>query len=116
MEAKLFILVRNDIPLPNQCVQACHVTERWTYLNETHDNSSGGEGYGTTVVLSVPDAIILSQWMRKMLQKSIDYEMFREPNLGNEVTAIACLTDTNIFSDLPMWPVKEKDVYIGEPF
>jgi len=32
--------------------------------------------------------------------KSIKYEVFKEPDIGNQTTALAAVTDTKIFSKL----------------
>jgi len=38
-----------------------------------------------------------------MNKKNMKWTGFREPDLGNQMTAIACLTDSNMFSGLKLW-------------
>lgn len=98
---KLYILVRNDIPLGDQACQACHVNEVW---GATMGSLSRINGIGTTVLLSVESEGHLALWKRKIDQSVNMHCEFREPDMSNEITAIACLTDDNIFDGLPMWP------------
>jgi hypothetical protein len=35
--------------------------------------------------------------------KGLQYAEFREPDIGNQLTAIACLTDNGIFKKLKLW-------------
>lgn len=38
-----------------------------------------------------------------MEKKNMKWTGFREPDIDNQLTAIACLTDTNMFSSLKLW-------------
>jgi len=40
--------------------------------------------------------------MEKLEYKDIKFSAFREPDIGNEITAIACLCDGKIFSNLKL--------------
>lgn len=99
---KLYILVRNDIPVPDQAVQACHAAEMWAKFDQ------GDFRDGATVLLSISGTAI-GIWQRKLAQKCLSHCHFQEPDLGNIVTVIACHTDTNIFSGLPLWTGKSKE-------
>lgn len=108
---KLFILVRNDIPIPDQMAQACHAAEIWatSSCNDFKAKTERERGRsGTTVVLSV-EGYRLSTWQRKLEQLCAAYIAVQEPDMDNLTTAIACLTDTNIFSGLPLWTGKLKE-------
>lgn len=107
-QPKLYILVRNDIPVPDQMAQACHAAEVHgiTYANKPWPWGKR-HGLTTTVVVSVPSAQQLEVWYRKINQACLDHIEFCEPDMNNQVTAIACRTDSNIFSGLPLW--------VGEP-
>lgn len=75
-------MVRTDLPLPQQLVQAAHAAFE-----------AGLQG------LQVPNLVLCSAQNEQELFKQIDYLMrhnvshivFREPDIGNEVTAIAAL-------------------------
>lgn len=110
---KLFILVRTDIPVPDQMAQACHAAEIWAL--SSCNNSKTVRDYGRKgiiVVLSV-EGYRLGTWQRKLEQKCLHYISVQEPDMDNLTTAIAYYTDTNIFSGLPLWTgiPKEDKVY-----
>jgi len=44
----------------------------------------------------------LVNWTKKLDWKGLNWVGFREPDIGNQLTAIACLTDTNVFSKLKL--------------
>jgi hypothetical protein len=45
----------------------------------------------------------LMNWILKVETKGLKWAEFREPDIGNQMTAIACLTDTNVFSKLKLY-------------
>lgn len=55
---------------------------------------------GTLVYLGVKNQIQLENWIHKLTCNGVDYSEFREPDIGNEVTAIATLGQDNIFKGL----------------
>lgn len=102
---KLFVIVRADMAVANQAVQAGHAVAEWCKrwhktmeVERLWDNQ-------TLVYLSVKDWPHLELWIRKIELKSLDFVRFMEPDFGirGETTAIACLTDSNIFDKLPLW-------------
>ena len=108
-QEKLYILIRSDIPVPDQITQACHAAEIWALSACNpfpNDRKHGREG--VTVVLSVEE-YRLGTWQRKLEQKCLSYIAVQEPDMDNLTTAIACFTDTNIFSGLPLWTGKPKE-------
>ena len=96
--AKLYILVRSDIPVPDQAVQISHATELWAKTISMH----GLFRKGATVLVSISGNSV-DTWIRKIHQKCLSFCYFQEPDMDNIITAIACHTDTNIFSSLPIW-------------
>lgn len=108
MQAKLFILIRVDIPIADQAIQAGHAVGEWCKMWTNPGNDLRWYN-GTLVYLSVKDLPHLVFWQRKIEQRNLfnDYFVFCEPDMQGQMTAIACFTDTNIFDDLPLWGSKE---------
>jgi hypothetical protein len=48
----------------------------------------------------VKDEEELKFWGEKLTRKGIPWEGFREPDIGNELTAIACYSDGKMFAKL----------------
>jgi hypothetical protein len=44
----------------------------------------------------------------KLDRRDITYAEFKEPDIGNELTAIACATDSKIFSNLKLMGCKNE--------
>jgi len=113
-QSKLYILVRSDIPVPDQAAQMCHAAEVHgiRYANES---GPWGKSFGltTTVLLSVDNEAQLNVWIRKIDQRGYGYKVveIKEPDMGNQLTAIAYRTDSNIFSGLSLWTGERK----GDP-
>lgn len=86
---KLYILVRKDISKSQQAVQAGHaVAEYLLRVPNTHwDN-------GTLIYLGVKNERELIEWGNKLSS----WIGFREPDIGNQLTAIA--TEENLFKNM----------------
>lgn len=86
---KLVTVTRTDIPEGYQAVQSTHaaidfVFEHPTRAGPWHKNSN------TLVMLTVEDTRGLLRLIKKCDYLSIAYTVFREPDIGNQITAI-CL-------------------------
>lgn len=108
-QAKLYILVRNDLPVPVQFVQAAHVIESWSIGARTLLRLNNYHKPTTFALLSVRNEAELRVWLRKIEQKNITVTYFCEPDIGNQMTSLCAYTDTNIFSGLPLWTEKAKE-------
>ena len=88
-EEKLYILVRRDLHHSARAVQACHALSvmmlrhrsdpavyRWAHERKT------------LVLLGVNDEDDLSRWEDELRARGIICEHFREPDIGNEKTAL----------------------------
>lgn len=84
----------------NQVVQACHVSAEWVIEHYEYNVTDWDK---TMVVVTVPDFPHLVFWQRKLGLKSLECSVFHEPDMQDQMTAIACLTDSNIFDSLPLW-------------
>jgi len=89
-------LSRKDLKKSSTAVQSGHaVAEFLLYGPDTEwDN-------GTLVYLGVRNLDELNNWCSKLSEKKIEWVGFKEPDLNNELTAIAVvLKDRDFFSEL----------------
>jgi hypothetical protein len=45
----------------------------------------------------------LMYWTFKLDKRNMKWTGFKEPDMNNQMTAIACLTDSNVFDKLKLW-------------
>lgn len=95
---KMYVLVRSDLNTVYSCVQGGHALAQFSLqfrdIFETWNNR-------TIVYLKVRNEDALKFYVSKLKNKQIDYSVFHEPDLHNQMTAIACYCDGKIFSNLP---------------
>lgn len=94
--SKLYVLVRKDLPSSYRAVQAGHAVAKWLlYDNKTWRNS-------TLIYLEVKNEAVLKEWIIKLKKEGLPCVYFREPDINNQVTAVATTAgnDTSIFSDM----------------
>ena len=96
---KLYILVRKDLSISYRSVQAGHAVAEWLLqhgqLKEWENN--------TLIYLDVENEQELNLWTQRLDRRDIQWTGFREPDIGFQMTAIACLTDSKIFSNLKLF-------------
>ena len=92
---KLYVLLREDLNPTYGAVQAGHaVTEFLLRGPRTEWNN------GTLVYLGMKNEEELIAWGERLSIKGLEWAGFREPDIGNELTAIACVTDGKVFANL----------------
>jgi len=93
---KMYVLVRKDLPKTYQSVQAGHALAEHllgrTFLS--------GWDNGTLIYLGVRNEDELLQWGEKLDSIGKKWTGFREPDIGNEMTAIATVDDGQIFREM----------------
>lgn len=82
MDRKLYVVVRSDLSHGQQAVQACHAIRAFTQ-EHPEDRSD------TIVLLAVPDEDSLCSVFRDAERLGADVEIFREPDIGDQATAVA---------------------------
>ena len=94
---KLYTLIRKDLPTSYQAVQAGHAVAEYLLKHKTEwDN-------GTIIYLGIKDEKELEKWEYLLGLKDIKYETFIEPDIGNQKTALTCITsDFGIFKRLSL--------------
>lgn len=97
MNEKLYVLVRRDLPLSQQVVQACHAVAEWSLFGPDSDWDNG-----TLIVLGVSSERQLKSWMDRLTSESIPFNVFSEPDIGDHLTALAVAHTGEIFSRLSL--------------
>lgn len=92
---KMYVLVRKDLPKTYQAVQAGHALAEYILGQPflSWDN-------GTLIYLGVKDEAELTKWGDKLDIAGKNWAGFQEPDIGNELTAIAVEDDSNLFKGM----------------
>ena len=93
---KLFVIVRKDLSTSQQAVQAGHAVAAFLLRGQFFRRWQNE----TLIYLGVKGLIQLENLKRKLDFAEIKYTEFREPDLNNEVTAIASEQQSKIFERL----------------
>ena len=101
---KLRVITRRDLSLGYQATQACHAAidfqhEYQREATEWHTSSN------YLAILTVKDEEELIDILVKVSLRGIKYTIFREPDLNNEITAVALEASNDsrkITSSLPL--------------
>ena len=92
---KLYVVVRKDLSESQRAVQAGHAVAEFL-LRGPNSNWSNG----TLVYLGVKGLRQLENLKFKLDRRDISYVEFREPDIGNETTAIATDRQCEFFEKL----------------
>lgn len=85
---KLYVIVRGDIPPGLQIAQSCHVCFEFQ-KNHIELTKLWNEESNYIVILSCKDEEAINKLIHKAERKNIRFSIFREPDLDNQITAIA---------------------------
>jgi len=115
---KLYVLVRSDISKSQQAVQSCHAVAALMGRELWDTDQCGDEiwprqvdGWSTLeghiVILKAKNEDMLKSWMDKVDKITLyDCTVFHEPDLNNEMTALAVIDHderlTDLFDKLPL--------------
>lgn len=88
MDCKLYILTHSDLPLKYQVPQSNHAAMEFaaqypTEFSEWHKKSN------SIIILNCQSERKLIEFSQKLRDKNIKFSEFREPDIGDELTAIA---------------------------
>lgn len=81
----MYVVVRRDLPLANQAVQACHAVLESTRAMPLPRDAE----HPHLVLCQVPNQAHLLKCQDHLSKSGIAHTVFREPDIGNELTAIA---------------------------
>lgn len=91
---KLFVLIRNDMPIAYQGVQAGHAVAKFML---DHPGKWNNE---ILVYLNVSNEKMLKLWKYKFENKFFDFSCFHEPDLNNEMTALSVMCSDSLVAKL----------------
>lgn len=91
---KLYVVVRNDLSQSQKSVQAGHAIAEFLLHRQTEWKN------GILIILKVDNKQELEKLIYKLNRKNINWVGFREPDIGNEITAIASDQSCRLFSKL----------------
>ena len=89
---KMYVLVRKDLSKSQQAVQGGHAVAEYLLNVQNHDWKNG-----TLVYLAVRNETDLISWEGILNNKNIDYAVFKEPDIGNQLTALSVVSDGELF-------------------
>lgn len=95
MSKRLYVIVRKDLSKSYRAVQAGHAVAEWLLHDRTWNNE-------TLIYLGVRDEKELSRWVNKLNFRNIKWVGFNEPDINNELTAIATVCNDGIFNKLKL--------------
>lgn len=103
MHQKLYIVVKDWLTPAQKTVQACHAVEAWALDDKFFcvHAKHGDVPVHTKVLLEVSDQDFEKLKLR-LTMRSEFFTVFKEPDLDNRETALACPTDSNVFGGYKM--------------
>lgn len=90
---RLYVLISNKLDLVYGCVQGGHAVAQWLL---DHPNQSWNNSYLIYVSADI------DKWKERLDILSLDYTEFKEPDLNNQITALAVLNNEKIFKKLKL--------------
>jgi len=94
---KLYVIVRNDLSRSQRTVQAIHASAEFLLKEDVYNWDNG-----TVVCLKVKDEEELLHIENKIKAMQRPYRTFREPDTGNDMTALALIGENNLFRNLTL--------------
>jgi len=91
---KLYVLIRKDLNHSQRAVQAGHAVAE--YLLKGSDDWKNS----TLVYLGVKGEHQLRTWMNKLSRLDIKCVPWREPDMNNQITAIATTAESELFKNV----------------
>ena len=100
MKQKMYVLVRKDLDEYGKSykyVQAGHAVAEYllSYPDTQWQN-------GTLIYLGVRDEFELVSWVHKLQRNNIKCKPFKELDLDNKITALACVSTGELFKRLKL--------------
>ena len=95
MSKKLYVLIRKDLPTSYIAVQAGHAVAEWLLHDQRWQNE-------TLIYLGVENEQELLHWKDKLDFKGMNYIEFKEPDIKNQLTAIATLGNDKVFKNIKL--------------
>lgn len=80
----MYVLVRKDLSQAQQAVQSAHAA-----IESSRNYLAPGEEHPSVIICSVKSEQKLLMCADEFKEKGIDFQIFREPDLHNQATALA---------------------------
>jgi len=93
---RLYVIIRKDLSAAQQAVQAGHAIEEWMRDWYPQNKSDG------TLIYLVAELEEMHDLMSHLCEEGYEVSAFYEPDIGNQMTAIACLATKGTFKNLEM--------------
>lgn len=97
---RIYTLTRKDLSPGQKAVQSGHSIAQ--YLIDHNPHQSGLWSNGSIINLELGSEKSLKKWIRKLEGLKIPFSIFREPDIGHEITSIAILHKGDIFKGIPL--------------
>lgn len=95
---KLYVLVRKDLDSTYRAVQGAHAIVEYSLKGDQELYKAWNNS--TVVFLGVKNEDALMLWEAKLMDRQKPYACFHEPDLHDQLTAIACIDSGEIFRKL----------------
>ncbi len=92
---KMYVVVRKDLSKSQQAVQGGHALAEHVLLNRDLEWNNG-----ILVYLGVRNETELAELTKRLEDEGIHHTGFREPDIGNQMTAIASLGNNRHFETM----------------
>lgn len=93
MQKRLYVLINQKLNPIYGCVQGGHVVAEWLL---SHPDQDWNNSYLIYVSADI------QKWKDKLDLMEIDYTEFKEPDLDNQITALAVLNNDKMFKNLKL--------------
>lgn len=94
----MYVLIRKDLPRSYAAVQAGHAVAEYLLRGPKDHNWKNG----TLIYLEVKNEKQLIEYCNILEKKGIHYSGFREPDIGNQLTAISVVAEKGQFEELQL--------------
>lgn len=96
----IYVITRRNLSTPQQCVQSCHASVEATKAFPQPQETCN------LIVCTVADEKALYDFSDKLIESGIQHAAFCEPDIGNQLTALATEPlygdQRKAFSNLPL--------------
>lgn len=90
----MYVLVRKDLTKAQQAVQGGHALAQFLLNHQSLWEN------GTLIYLGVKGERQLRNWIRKLERNYVDVAVWKEPDMENEITAVAAYSEEGVFKSL----------------
>ena len=96
---KMYILLRKNLTPSYRACQGGHALAAFMLKHPVQAQEWGNH---TLIYLQTNNEEELVGWGERLTYKGVTWERFREPDLDNQLTAIACYSDGKPFANLKL--------------